>query len=91
MNILGCTRVDEQIVLFEHRLSDGEELLKGLQTCVSVVEVDVIRVLSLKRHIGRGDGGLGIGLTTMWGEWRYMIEDAMARKCIKAAAQPQQQ
>ena len=42
MNILGFTRVDEQIVFFEHRLSDGEELLKGLQTCV--VKVDVIRV-----------------------------------------------
>ena len=54
MNILSFTRVDEQIVFFEHRLSYGEELLKGLQTCV--VEVDVIRVFSLKRHIGRGDG-----------------------------------
>ena len=34
VNILGFTRIDEQIVFFEHRLSDGKELLKGLQTWV---------------------------------------------------------
>ena len=40
MNILRFTRVDEQIVFFEHILSDGKGLLKGLQTWV--VEVDVV-------------------------------------------------
>ena len=32
MNILGFTRVNDQIIFFKHRLSDGKELLKGLQT-----------------------------------------------------------
>ena len=40
MNILGFTRVDEQIIFFEHRLSDRKELLKGFQTWV--VEDDVV-------------------------------------------------
>ena len=57
INQLSFTRVDEEIVFFEHRLSDGKQLLKGLQTLVvEVLEIDVVCVLGLKRHVSQGYG-----------------------------------